>query len=167
MARSSHPESSVRSSTDENTRSIARRRAVSVILSAVLAMAAAASVACQAPRPDAIYAGTFAYDRAAPLERRDSVETVENGVETRAFSFTSPRGGRATGLLFVPQRAGRKAGIVKHARRARQRAAGGGHQRGARGARRRSPGGRRGRRSTFRPLTAPTRCSSSSTCSAP
>jgi dienelactone hydrolase len=33
-------------------------------------------------------------------------------VETHAISFASPRGGRVTGLLFVPQRPGRKAGIV-------------------------------------------------------
>lgn len=79
-----------------------------------LLMAAAAVPACaQAPRPaDAIAAGTFAYDRNAPLELRDSLESVENGVETHAISYASPKGGRVTGLLHVPRGGGRKAGIV-------------------------------------------------------
>lgn len=82
---------------------------------AALTLALASAPACaQAPAPsaDAIAAGTFAYDRAAPLELRDSLETVADGLETHAISFASPRGGRATGLLHVPRRAGRKAGIV-------------------------------------------------------
>lgn len=65
------------------------------------------------PRPaDAIAAGTFAYDPAAPLELLDSLEFVRNGVERHAISFASPRGGRVTGLLHVPRGGGRKAGIV-------------------------------------------------------
>jgi hypothetical protein len=82
---------------------------------AALTVALACAPACaQAPAPaaDAIAAGAFAYDRAAPLELRDSLESVADGLETHAISFASPRGGRATGLLHVPQRAGRKAGIV-------------------------------------------------------
>ncbi|WP_331056377.1 alpha/beta hydrolase family protein [Longimicrobium sp.] len=81
---------------------------------AVLAAAAAfSSPACaQAPRTDAIAAGTFAYNRAAPLDLRDSLETAANGLEIRRISFASPRGGRATGLLYVPQRPGRRGGIV-------------------------------------------------------
>lgn len=82
---------------------------------AVLLLAFAPAPACaQAPAPaaDAIAAGTFAYDRAAPLDLRDSLESVADGVETHAISFASPRGGRATGLLHVPRRSGRKAGIV-------------------------------------------------------
>lgn len=82
-----------------------------------LALALAAAPACaQAPAAvrtaDAIAAGTFAYDRAAPLDLRDSLESVTDGVEMHAISFASPRGGRATGLLYVPQRPGRKAGVV-------------------------------------------------------
>ena len=89
----------------------ARRRAAALPL---LVCAALAAPACaQAPRPaDAIAAGTFAYDRTAPLELRDSLESVENGVETHAISYASPKGGRVTGLLYVPQGGGRKAGIV-------------------------------------------------------
>lgn len=89
----------------------AGRRAAALPL---LMCAALAAPACaQAPHPaDAIAAGTFAYDRAAPLELRDSLESTENGVETHAISYASPKGGRVTGLLFVPQGPGRKAGIV-------------------------------------------------------
>jgi dienelactone hydrolase len=87
-----------------------RRAAVlPLLMGAVLPAPACA----QAPHPaDAIAAGTFAYDRAAPLELRDSLESVENGVETHAISFASPRGGRVTGLLHVPAGGGRRAGIV-------------------------------------------------------
>ncbi|HEX6036865.1 alpha/beta hydrolase [Longimicrobium sp.] len=83
------------------------------IAAALLALAAAPACA-QAPAShgDAIAAGTFAYDRAAPLDLRDSLETVQDGLETHAISFVSPRGGRVTGLLFVPQGPGKKAGIV-------------------------------------------------------
>lgn len=89
----------------------AGRRAA--VLSLLLAAALTAPACAQAPNPaDAIAAGTFAYDRNAPLDLRDSLESVENGVETHAISFASPKGGRATGLLFVPRDGGRKAGIV-------------------------------------------------------
>jgi uncharacterized protein len=54
----------------------------------------------------------FAYDRAAPLELRDSLLETREGVQVRGISFASPKGGRATGRLFVP--AGREpfAGVV-------------------------------------------------------
>lgn len=92
-----------------HSRSIPRAAAAALTL-----LLAAAPACAQAPAPvaDAIAAGTFAYDRAAPLDLRDSLESVTDGLETHAISFASPRGGRATGLLHVPQRAGRKAGIV-------------------------------------------------------
>lgn len=80
----------------------AGRRAVALplLLGAILSAPACA----QAPRTtDAIAAGTFAYDRNAPLQLRDSLESVENGVETHAISFASPKGGRVTGLLHVPR----------------------------------------------------------------
>lgn len=87
-----------------------RRAAVAPLL---LATALAVPACAQTPRPaDAIAAGTFAYDRNAPLELRDSLESAENGVETHAISYASPKGGRVTGLMFVPQGGGRKAGIV-------------------------------------------------------
>ncbi len=89
----------------------AGRRAA--VLPLLLGAALAAPACAQAPRPaDAIAAGTFAYDRNAPLQLRDSLESTVDGVETHAISFASPRGGRATGLLFVPRGGGRKAGIV-------------------------------------------------------
>src|SRR5690349_24053133 len=46
---------------------------------------------------------TFSYDRALPLDLRDSAAKTQDGVEIHAISFASPRGGRATGLLFVPE----------------------------------------------------------------
>jgi len=46
---------------------------------------------------------TFAYDRALPLDLRDSTAKTQDGVEIHEISFASPRGGRATGLLFVPE----------------------------------------------------------------
>src|SRR5688500_16493825 len=89
----------------------AGRRAA--VLPLLIGVALAAPACAQAPRStDAIAAGTFAYDRNAPLELRDSLESVENGVETHAISYASPKGGRVPGLLFVPQGGGRKAGIV-------------------------------------------------------
>jgi dienelactone hydrolase len=93
------------------TISRAGRRAA--VLPILFGAALAAPACAQAPRgADAIAAGTFAYDRNAPLELRDSLESVQDGVETHAISFASPGGGRVTGLLHVPQGGGRKAGIV-------------------------------------------------------
>ncbi|WP_420124996.1 alpha/beta hydrolase family protein [Longimicrobium sp.] len=73
---------------------------------------AAESIGIEPGPADAIAAGTFAYDPAAPLELGHSLESVRNGVETHAISFASPKGGRVTGLLHVPRSEGRKAGIV-------------------------------------------------------
>ena len=55
---------------------------------------------------------TFSYDRLAPLDLRDAGKRVSEGVEVHTVSFASPRGGRATGLLFVPAGRGPFAGIV-------------------------------------------------------
>lgn len=52
----------------------------------------------------------FAYDRGAPLDLRDSLERVEHGLEIHRVSFASPKGGRATGVLYVPVEARRGAG---------------------------------------------------------
>lgn len=69
--------------------------------------------AAQSPAPaDSLPLHLFAYDRAAPLELRDSVIGSEGGVSIHAVSFASPRGGRATGRLFVPAGAGPFAGVV-------------------------------------------------------
>jgi dienelactone hydrolase len=54
----------------------------------------------------------FAYDRAAPLELRDSVLGTEDGVAIHAVSYASPKGGRVTGRLFVPTGRGPFAGVV-------------------------------------------------------
>jgi dienelactone hydrolase len=44
----------------------------------------------------------FEYDRAAALDLRDSLAFTELGVDVYSVSFTSPKGGRVTGLLHVP-----------------------------------------------------------------
>ena len=44
----------------------------------------------------------FAYDRAADLDVRDSLASTDRGVDLHRISFVSPKGGRATGLLYVP-----------------------------------------------------------------
>jgi cephalosporin-C deacetylase-like acetyl esterase len=49
----------------------------------------------------------FAYDAGAPLGLEDSLMSVRDSVEIHAISFASPRGGRATGFLFVPVRGSR------------------------------------------------------------
>jgi dienelactone hydrolase len=54
----------------------------------------------------------FDYDAAAPLGFADSLVTIEDGVELRAFIFESPRGGAASGVLAVPLAAGPHAGIL-------------------------------------------------------
>jgi hypothetical protein len=92
--------------------SFATRR-VAVAFALMLAGVSGVPACAQAPR-DAIAAGAFAYDRSAPLDLRDSLERVDGDVEVHAISFASPRGGRATGLLFVPRGgAARKPGIVQ------------------------------------------------------
>jgi uncharacterized protein len=54
----------------------------------------------------------FVYDRTAALELSDSLLREESGVLVHVLSFASPKGGRATGLLFVPRDSGRFPGIV-------------------------------------------------------
>jgi uncharacterized protein len=44
----------------------------------------------------------FSYDANAPLNLQKGVESTDNGVEISHFSFISPGGGAATGLLFDP-----------------------------------------------------------------
>ena len=45
---------------------------------------------------------TFAYDSKLPLEARDSLRERIDGIEVRALSYNSPKGGRVTGLLLLP-----------------------------------------------------------------
>jgi dienelactone hydrolase len=55
----------------------------------------------------------FAYDVQAPLNLQLAVESMSNGVEGSAISFSSPAGGSATGLLFDPvTRSSLRPGIV-------------------------------------------------------
>ena len=83
------------------------------LLAPALLLASASCLSGQAPAPgDALPLEIFAYDRAAPLELRDSLLRVQEGVEVRRISYASPRGGRVTGLLFVPQGRGPFAGVV-------------------------------------------------------
>ncbi len=107
---------------------LARRVALALTAAAALAGAGAAAGAqtpagATCPRAAAATpAGPpplhlFAYDRAAPLDLRDSVARVDGPVTVRRVSFASPRGGRVTGLLHVPADSlrgpgGRFAGLV-------------------------------------------------------
>lgn len=81
---------------------------VRLLLLLVLAVPAAAQPGC----PDPLPVEAFAYDAAAPLGYADSLLAVDDGVELRAFSFASPLGGRAHGVLAVPRAAGPHAGIL-------------------------------------------------------
>jgi dienelactone hydrolase len=82
-------------------------------LACALAVAGAAPAAASAQEVDAALPfGLFAYDRAAPLELRDSVIGAEGAVSIHRISFASPGGGRATGRLMVPAGSGPFAGVV-------------------------------------------------------
>jgi len=79
----------------------------------LIAIPVAAPAQAAMPTPAAILAaGTFAYDRNAPLDLRDSLVGTQDGVRIHRVSFASPRGGRATGLLYVPSGKGPFAGVV-------------------------------------------------------
>src|SRR5688500_16354018 len=84
-------------------------RRAALLLAPVVAQAGAACA--QAPDPDTLPVHVFEYDRAAPLDFRDSLVQTVGDVELRSMSFASPRG-RATGYLFVPRARGRYAGLV-------------------------------------------------------
>ncbi len=76
----------------------------------VLSAAGFVTTACAQSAP-ACTAGTvapaplslFAYDRGTGLDVRDSRVSTDRGVGVHRVSFVSPKGGRATGLLYVPQ----------------------------------------------------------------
>jgi dienelactone hydrolase len=62
---------------------------------------------CPVARPDfgvatAAERDLFAYDANAPLDLQVALESASNGLEVSAISFSSPGGGRVTGLLFDP-----------------------------------------------------------------
>jgi dienelactone hydrolase len=73
---------------------------------------------CPVGRPDfgvatAAERDLFAYDVNAPLDLQVAVESANNGVEVSAISFSSPGGGRVTGLVFDPvTRSSLRPGIV-------------------------------------------------------
>lgn len=63
---------------------------------------ATATAMCPPAKPIASTTALFAYDRAAPLALSDSLEGVTKNLEIHRISFDSPKGGRATGLLYIP-----------------------------------------------------------------
>ncbi len=78
-----------------------------------------AADSCAVARPDFGGAATaadralFAYDVAAPLRLRTTVESTSGGVAVSAIAYDSPDGGSVTGLLFEPvDRPGPRPGIV-------------------------------------------------------
>ena len=77
-------------------------RAVLILVS-LAALGIARGTAQGAQSCSSLPLATFTYDRALPLDLRDSIAKTQDGVEIRAISFASPRGGRATGLLFLPE----------------------------------------------------------------
>ena len=75
------------------------------------AQAPLAPVACatRGKFPAPLPLSLFEYDRTAPLDVRDSLESSHFGVDVHRVSFVSPKGGRATGLLHVPHDSVRRA----------------------------------------------------------
>jgi uncharacterized protein len=73
---------------------------------------------CAVTRPDFGVAAAaerelFAYDVNVPLDLQVAVESTNTGVEVSAISFSSPAGGRVTGLSFDPvTRSSLRPGIV-------------------------------------------------------
>ncbi|HEX8905613.1 MAG TPA: alpha/beta fold hydrolase [Longimicrobiaceae bacterium] len=95
-----------------HARSIALRLRRAILPAAAAALLVPALSRAQATADAALPLDLFAYDRAAPLDLQDSVSGSEGAVTIHAISFASPRGGRATGRLFVPQGNGPFAGVV-------------------------------------------------------
>lgn len=78
-----------------------------------LATLFALTTTCQSQdRGPALHLATFGYDRSLPISFESRSEGLRDSVETQAISYASPRGGRATGVLFVPQGRGPFAGII-------------------------------------------------------
>lgn len=68
-----------------------------IAILSLLALPAAAQSA-----PPAAPLSTFGYDATKPLNARDSLRERIDGIEVRTLSFDSPKGGRVTGLLYLP-----------------------------------------------------------------
>lgn len=62
--------------------------------------------------PPAAPLSTFDYDGRLPLDARDSLRERVDGIEVRTLTFASPKGGRVTGLLYLPGTRGRHAGMI-------------------------------------------------------
>jgi dienelactone hydrolase len=87
------------------------------MLRASLAIACLTALSAASAQPTPPSTALFAYDRRAPLDLRDSVARTTDSLVIHRVSFASPKGGRATGWLYVPTVAprgpgGRYAGIV-------------------------------------------------------
>lgn len=74
-------------------------------IAALLSLIAVPAVAQQAPPVAPL--STFAYDTTRPLDPRFADARSIDGIEIRSLSFDSPKGGRATGLIYVPSGPGR------------------------------------------------------------
>jgi cephalosporin-C deacetylase-like acetyl esterase len=72
---------------------------------AVSALAVSDLAAQQAP--PAAPLTTFSYDAARPLDPRFTDPRTVDGIEIRTLSFDSPKGGRATGVIYIPSGSGR------------------------------------------------------------
>lgn len=78
-------------------------RALLVLLAVLLSACAPVPAASPSPAPTyAALAAQFDYDRAASIDLLSSEAESVDGITVRSISFTSPRGGRANALLFVP-----------------------------------------------------------------
>jgi dienelactone hydrolase len=81
---------------------------------AILALVFWAASACHAQSTSGarLPLEIFRYDRSAPLELTTQLVSDESGVATYSISYASPRGGRATGFLYVPAAPGLHPGII-------------------------------------------------------
>lgn len=90
--------------TPDIRRSATRFRALVPLLAAL----AAAPVSAQ----DDLPLHLFTYDRNAPLDVQSQPIGEQDGVAIHHVSYASPKGGRATGRLFVPAGTGPFAGVI-------------------------------------------------------
>lgn len=77
---------------------------------ALLLLAVVPPLAAQAPARAPL--STFAYDARTPVAAGDSLRQVIDGIEVREVWFDSPKGGRVTGLLYLPGAAGRRPAVL-------------------------------------------------------
>jgi cephalosporin-C deacetylase-like acetyl esterase len=64
------------------------------------------------PRATASELKAFEYDKSLPLNLDVSAAREQSGVRVHDVAYDSPKGGRVTGLLFVPAATGPHAGII-------------------------------------------------------